>query len=219
MSTKKLLVHEDKTEINKTIYCLEQFIPEMNKLKTAFENLKIGSFSSEIYNSVKQSLSDENMIQLYYESVNKELDKVGIENAITRASLLKAHENTIEQFKTEMKRFFDSLNTSFGMVDLRLLDYQGGKFFISNESVTIIRERNSYYLETKEEIELFNSLNELLKSMQKTRLAMTDLIGYEYPDHISTIDLIKKYFIFENNKTLTLKPVGIREFKRNHKSH
>lgn len=219
MSTKKLLVHEDKTAIQKTIYCLEQFIPEMSTLKTDFETLNLGSFTNEIFNKLKDNTSGQIIIQMYYESINKELDRVGIENAITRASILSAHESTITEFKEKINRFFNSLDTSFGMVELKLLEYRNGKFIIPTESLKTITERNSYYLETKEEIELFDSLNEFLKSAQRTQSAINKLIGYELPHHSSIMELIKKYFIVESNKTLTLKPTGIRELKRSYKAN
>ena len=212
MSTKKLLVHEDKGAIEKSIYCLEQFIPELSTLKTEYENLKIGSFTNEIFNLFKED-KGQSVVNMYYDSVNKELDKVGIENTITRTSLLKAHENTIELFKEKIKQFFDSLYTPFGVVELNLLEYQNNKFVIAKDSINSITERNRYYLETKQEIELFEALTELFKATEKTKTAIVNLIGYELPEHIKTNDLIKDYFIKEYNKKLTLEPIGIRNFK------
>ena len=212
MSTKKLLIHEDKAAIEKSIYCLEQFIPELSILKTEFENLKIGSFTNEIFNLFKED-KGQSIVKMYYDSVNKELDKVGIENTITRTSLIKAHESTIELFKEKVKQFFNSLYTPFGVVELNLLEYQNNKFVIAKDSINSITERNRYYLETKQEIELFEALTELFKATEKTKKVIVNLIGYELPEHIKTNDLIKDYFIKEYSNKLTFEPIGIRNFK------
>ncbi len=74
MST-KILVFKDEAQIEKTIYCLQEFTPKLNVLLQEYERLKIGKFSNESFKQLKED-KGENAVKLYYESVNKELDKV-----------------------------------------------------------------------------------------------------------------------------------------------
>ena len=73
MST-KILVYKDEAQIEKTIYCLQEFTPKLNVLLQEYERLKIGKFSNESFKQLKED-KGENAVKLYYESVNKELDK------------------------------------------------------------------------------------------------------------------------------------------------
>lgn len=214
----KILVHEDKNQIEKMVNCLNQFIPELNVLKIEFEKLKVGSFTNDVFIKIQED-KGENVITMYYDSINKELDKIGIENAITRTNLLKGHEEVVNDFKTKVNQLLNNLNTSFGFVELNLIQYENNKFVVPKQSIDLIKERCSYYIETKEEIKLYEALNNLFTATDIVKKSIVNLIGYELPEHIKTNDLIKDYFIKEFNSKLMLEPTGIRTFKSKFKTN
>lgn len=215
MST-KILVFKDEAQIEKTIYCLQEFTPKLNVLLQEYERLKIGKFSNDAFKQLKED-KGENAAKLYYESVNKELDKIGIENEVTRAGLLKGHENTIEDFKSKVNEVLNDLHTPSGFVELNYIDYSNGKFIVSSESKELIKERYSIYLESKQEIELYEALKDLFNATEKFKSKMTLSIGYELPEHVKTMDLIKDNFIKEYNRKLTFEAKNIKQFLNRYK--
>ncbi len=215
MST-KILIHQDESAIERTIKCIETFTPELNTLKEKFEKFTKEQFSDEVFKVLIED-KGENIIQKYLNSVNKELDKIGIINEVTREGLIKSHEEVITQFRNSIKSILQNNHNEFGIVRLEYVSFKKSRFIISDESMNLIKEKNSIYLETKEEIELYNQLKDTFSTIEKAKEKIEKAIGYKLPEHLKTIDIINTNFIKEYGGKLIFTPKDIKMFINTYK--
>lgn len=213
--SEKILVFKDENEINRMVKCINEFNFNLNKIKDEYEALTKESFSNEVFKSI---LTDkgESVIEQYLYSVNKELDKIGVVNSITRDSLLNGHNEVITKFKDVVKAVLSNNTNSFGIVQFNYVTYNKGKFIITSESLKELELLHSIYLETKEEIELYNQLKDTFKTIVKTKEKIENTIGYKLPGHVKVMDLFSTYF-FKEIDVLKFNPKEIKTFLRKFK--
>lgn len=214
--SKKILVYKDESAIQRAIKCIETFTPELIKIKEEFEQFTKESFSNEAFKTIVQD-KGQSTIENYINSIKKELDKIGITNEITREGLLKSHDEIINNFRLSVKSIIEKNYNEFGVVRFDYITFQKSKFVISDEELKRIEESNSVYLESKEEIELYNQLKETFETLERTKDKIEKTIGYKLPEHLKTIDLLNNKIFKEFNSRLSFYPKEIKTLIRTYK--
>lgn len=172
----RVLVSEDKDLLNQILKDLKQFLPHLNELKKDFENLEIGEFNEEVFNTLKQkgTLFFEDKFTL---KLNKELDKIGAQSMFLRNNMSSNSSVLIEKFKNSYKKVKNFVPETYAGVKrqtlrLEFISYKFTFFIDEPEQDYILENYCRQYLETETELkalkvieDLKNAANELLRDV------------------------------------------------------
>lgn len=207
---KRILIKEDLNLFREIATDLKQFMPVLNELKSSFEALEIGALTNDTFKQIIL-LGASKQIESYKKDLNSQLDKQGVTSSIIRQNAIKDHENVIERFKKSVdnaKRFQPQIYSSNRpKLSLKFISYENG-FCISEEDKEMILESCCrIYLETEEEIKLFQvsqnlaeAFNEYLEIFNQTGIQSID-------KHYSGSHVLK----YDNdNNVMIINPEGVK---------
>ena len=206
----RILIKENTEQFKEITKDLKQFTPVLNELKSSFEALEIGALTNDTFKQIIL-LGASKQIESYIKDLNNQLDKQGITSSVIRQNAIKDHESVIERFKkavNDAKKFYPEIySANRPKLVLKFISYENG-FCISEEDKEMILE--SYcriYLETEEEIKLFQvsqnlaeAFNEYLEIFNQTGIQSID-------KHYSGSHVLK----YDNdNNVMIINPEGVK---------
>lgn len=179
MKTQKFLVKDNKHEAEREVKMLESFIPTLNQLKEVYESLDLGELDEKTALSL---LSDTGATagEMFLNAIAADCLATGNRNKNFINQMVKSQEQTVNNFKTEVKRvlaecgYFNSTRFSYSEID---------GYFLTKESIKNIQESHKVYLTNENEIKLFKSFenaSESLKSL-RTDIESFSKINYHRP--------------------------------------
>lgn len=197
------LISRDEHEIQRSVNELVEFTSELFELKRAFETLSIGEYTNEIFNSQKNNRG-QNEVTTYLNNERTNLKKAGLTNEITINGILKGHDELISTYLETVKNVFDKCIKGNQYIDINLIEYSKGKFIVPKTSIETLKERMSIYANGKEEIEIYQQLEKLLKELDITREKISIYIGYQLNDNFNIKDYVFNNLIKQRNNENTL---------------
>lgn len=206
----RILIKEDQERFVEISKDLKQFMPVLKEIKASFEALEIGEFTNDTFKQIIL-LGASKQIESYIKYLNNQLDKQGVTSSIIRQNAIKDHESVIERFKKSVdnaKRFQPQIYSSNRpKLSLKFISYENG-FCISEEDKEMILESCCrIYLETEEEIKLFQvsqnlaeAFNEYLEIFKQTGIQSIN-------KHYSGSHVLK----YDNeNNVMIINPEGVK---------
>lgn len=185
----KILISRDEHAIQRSVNDLVEFTTELFDLKRAFEVLNIGEYNNDVFHS-QISHKGENEINTYLDNERNNLKRAGITNEVTINGILKNHDEVTNTYKESLVKVFDKCNNGNNYIDISLIEFSKGKFIVPKSSINILTERMSIYANGKEEIEIYQQLEKLLKELDITKEKISNYIGYRLNDNFNIKDYV-----------------------------
>lgn len=185
----KILISRDEHAIQRSVNDLVEFTTELFDLKRAFEVLNIGEYNNDVFHS-QISHKGENEINTYLDNERNNLKRAGITNEVTINGILKNHDEVTNTYKESLVKVFDKCNNGNNYIDISLIEFSKGKFIVPKSSINILTEKMSIYANGKEEIEIYQQLEKLLKELDITKEKISNYIGYRLNDNFNIKDYV-----------------------------
>ena len=226
---KKQLIHEDNKLLTQILSDLKTYTPLLGKMKTSYEVLELGTFNSEVMSEIINH-GLKNIEIDFYENIGSQLDNTGITSKAIRESLINSSKAQFTAFKESYSQAFNYTPPQYGLNTRPTLEFNNISFcndtntFIVNDQMrNEIKENHCrIYLETKEEIALYNALENFVNAQAgvKEILAAANFSfsrqGYEIQE-IANVFLTSNDGIEVNPKAIkpALTQFRSREFVKN----
>lgn len=185
----KILISRDEHAIQRSVNDLIEFTTELFDLKRAFEVLNIGEYNNDVFHS-QISHKGENEINTYLDNERNNLKRAGITNEVTINGILKNHDEVTNTYKESLIKVFDKCSNGNNYIDISLIEFSKGKFIVPKSSINILTEKMSIYANGKEEIEIYQQLEKLLKELDITKEKISNYIGYRLNDNFNIKDYV-----------------------------
>lgn len=185
----KILISRDEHAIQRSVNDLVEFTTELFDLKRAFEVLNIGEYNNDVFHS-QISHKGENEINTYLDNERNNLKRAGITNEVTINGILKNHDEVTNTYKESLIKVFDKCSNGNNYIDISLIEFSKGKFIVPKSSINILTEKMSIYANGKEEIEIYQQLEKLLKELDITKEKISNYIGYRLNDNFNIKDYV-----------------------------
>lgn len=167
---KRILIHENKNLLIEICKDLNQYLPHLEQVKKTYEKLQLGNFNDDILKQIVRSGTGP-IEKLFNESLNDQVEKAGISNTILKSNILKDSEQLYFSFleKTrELKRFKPETFSRKNYLQLNVISFQNGIFYLSDENKEqIIENECRIYIENEKEKELFDNLQNFIEAYNK----------------------------------------------------
>lgn len=92
------LLHQDDALLEKILTDKSKFIPLLNSVKEAYENLEIGDFTEEIWNEIKANGATK-ISERYHKALDDDMSRTGVKNKVLRAVVLNGTNEVIDALK------------------------------------------------------------------------------------------------------------------------
>lgn len=187
MSTKKL-IFKDESGIQRTVKQLTDFAKELNPLIEAYNVLNIGKYSNEVYQS-QIANGGENEIKFYLDLERERLLKAGISNEISIQGILKNHATILQEYKDKINSVLEKRKEA-NYLDISVLEYSNNKFILSNNTIDAITEKHCAYANGKEEIEIVEQTEQLIKNFYLLKSKIENYVGHELTNSLKIKDYV-----------------------------
>lgn len=182
------LISKDESGIQRTVKQLTDFAKELNPLIEAYNVLNIGKYNNEVYQS-QLTYRGENEIKIYLNLEREQLLKAGITNEVSIQGILKTHETTIQEYKDKINNVLEKRSEA-NFLDISVLEYSNNKFILSKSSVDAITEKYSTYANGKEEIEIVEQTEQLIKDFYLLKSKIEKYVGHELRNNLRIKDYV-----------------------------
>ena len=175
---KRVLLHENRDLLIEISSDLKQYLPALNQVQRTYENLQLGDFSHTILKEIV-SLGTTAIEKRFKESLNSQVEKIGVSNQVLKENLLKGSESIFFEFSEnvrELKRFKPETFSRQKYLKLNVIAFQNGTFYISDEyKEQILENECRTYLENEKETELFDNLKTFVEAYNKVNKNLEEL--------------------------------------------
>jgi hypothetical protein len=186
--TQKLLIKDNKGEADREIAILKSMIPTLNQLKEIYESLDLCVLDEKTALSL---LSDRGATagEMFLNAIAADALSTS-KNKHFINQIVKSQENTVNNFKAEVKKVLDEVGY-FNSSRFNYSELNG--YYLSKESLEIIKESKKIFLNNPEEIKLFKSFESALESLESLRTEIERYSGANY-NHLLTPILEREGF-------------------------
>lgn len=208
------LISKDESGIQRTVKQLTDFAKELTPLIEAYNVLNIGKYNNEVYQS-QLTYRGENEMKIYLNLEREQLLKAGITNEVSIQGILKTHETTLQEYKEKINRVLEKRSEA-NFLDISVLEYSNNKFILSKSSVDAITEKYSTYANGKEEIEIVEQTEQLIKDFYLLKSKIQKYVGRDLKDTFYIKDYVFRRLIkdFNTEDKMELKPDSLIELRR-----
>lgn len=177
--TKKLLISNDTDRASKEIINLESKISILNDLTPLFYELDLGTLDSS---TALTLLSDKGTTagEMFLTAIATNAMAMGNVNKHFVNQQVKGQEDTVKNFKTEVKRVLDSIGTYFDFSNYSYSESDG--YYISDETKNLIFERNKIYLDSQKEVDYYNAVKTVCDSIDTLNNLTIERTGRNHLD-------------------------------------
>lgn len=208
------LISKDESGIQRTVKQLTDFAKELNPLVEAYNVLNIGKYNNDVYQS-QLTYRGDNETKIYLSLERERLVKAGITNEVSIQGILKTHETTLQEYKEKINRVLEKRSEA-NFLDISVLEYSNNKFILSKSSVDAITEKYSTYANGKEEIEIVEQTEQLIKDFYLLKSKIQKYVGRDLKDTFYIKDYVFRRLIkdFNTEDKMQLKPDSLIELRR-----
>lgn len=192
----RILIFEDKKLAREIVSDLEHYLPALDKVRSAYEKLELGSLDSYEYafmmrtgiNRVKDN---------FIKRVNKDLDALGVTSILVRNEALSRQKlliSDLEEAIRELRSFLlpEWIRHRRASLQLKHISYKDGKFVVSEDKVELIKEEYCrVYLTDEKQLRVYESLqkvesgfNELIDSLKEVNF--TEVVNFNFLNNVLT---------------------------------
>ncbi len=198
MKSEKLLIHEDLATAEREVNKLESQIPILNKLVGLFDELDLGKLDEKTALSL---LIDKGTTagEMFLNVIAADCLATGNRNKHFINQQIKAQEQTVLDFKNDVKTV---LNETERGIDYSKFSYsESVGFFISVQSKEAIAEENKLYLVDKKDIEYYEAVKEVCKTINVLNRITIERTGY---NHTTPSNFNSGFYISRLDKEINL---------------
>jgi hypothetical protein len=212
MKKERILIAQDNSLFNEICSDLRQFKPLLESLKTIYESLEIGPFSSNIYKEIVYSGTNE-ISEKYKSSIESDIKSMGISKSIIRDNIKSGSETILNKFivyVNELKKFKPETFSREKRLDLKNISFNEKGFVLTDQDrENILEDKCRIYIETDDEHELYASLLEFLDAYNEfdKRVLKLGVISNPISNRLGSI---AELFLLNENGKYKVKPESIR---------
>lgn len=214
MKKEKQLIFDDPTVKGQMLSDLKYFIPHLENMEKAYNNLEMDPFTDEVMTVIKKQ-GFRPIEKKYSQFVDEQLNTAGIKSTSIRERMKK---ETLEGFY-KFKRAFDTVKTfvpyhspagTRPLLKLKSISYDDSQysFIITDADLETIQEENGrVYLENGAERDFYNSLCKFQEGYNEIR-AKASAAGLSFPQGREIYGVLEWFYTF--NPEMTIKPRSIK---------
>lgn len=208
------LISKDESGIQRTVKQLTDFSKELNPLVEAYNVLNIGKYNNDVYQS-QLTYRGDNETKIYLSIERERLVKAGITNEVSIQGILKTHETTLQEYKEKINRVLEKRSEA-NFLDISVLEYSKDKFTLTQNSIDKIVEKHCIYANGKEEIEIVEQTEQLIKDFYLLKSKIQKYVGRDLKDTFYIKDYVFRRLIkdFNTEDKMQLKPDSLIELRR-----
>lgn len=219
---KRVLLHENRDLSIEISSDLKQYLPALNQVQSTYENLQLGGFSDEILKEIV-SYGTKSIEQRFNESLNSQVEKVGIYNQVLKENLLKGSGDLFFEFSEkvrELKRFKPETFSRKNYLKLNVISFQNGTFYLSDENKEQILENECrIYLENEKEMELFDNLKNFIEAYDKVNENLKNLeVRFSFEKGKGITAIVNTFLKSDENNEYSIVPSSL-SFAANYKEN
>ena len=161
----RILTNQDDVLLAQILTDFRHFEPLIEKVEATYNELKIGTFNQHTFKEIIENGSTF-IVSEFQAEINRGLDESGVKHPVLRKSLVAGMVPPQEEFEKSVKALREfqvpSPNSGRETLQLRHISFTDDEgFFISeNDKESILQGFCRTYLETEQEYELFELVNE-----------------------------------------------------------
>ena len=212
MKKERILISQDNSLLNDICSDLKPFKPLLENLKTIYESLEIGSFTSEIYKEIVYSGTG-GISERFNTSIESEIKKMGVSKSIIKDNIASGAETLLNQFTTyvnELKRFRPDTYSREKKLNLKYISFNDKAFVITPEDKENILEFECrIYIETDAEHKLYEAINIFLEAFNDFDKNIVEL-GIITNPIANRLGSVAEIFLIPENGKYKVKPESIR---------
>lgn len=212
---KRILIHTDDKLFADIKRDINRFIPRLEKMKTTYEALEMGTFTSDVMTKLKNNGS--NSIETeFYQLIKKQLDAAGITLKLIRQNMINGSENTIVEFKNAFREVQTFEPPQYGInqrpvLNFRQISYNNKTKVFEIDAETqgnILETYCRIYLDNENEKNIYDSLQNFVKAQYDVKNSLA-VAGYKFKNEGYEIQEIAKTFLTQS-PTVSVKPDSIK---------
>jgi hypothetical protein len=220
MKKERILLAQDNVLLSEICSDLAHFKPLLENLKTIYESLEIGPFTSEIYKEIFHSGTAE-ISERFRASIESDIEKMGISKSFIKNNITEKAEtlwNTFSDYISELKKFKPETFTRQKRLNLKQISFNDNGFFIASEDEENILEECRIYLENEKEMELFDNLKHFIEAYNKVNENLEELQFRFTYEQGKGVTAIANVFLNSTENGYSVNPHNIK-FAANYKEN
>jgi hypothetical protein len=212
MKKERILISQDNSLLNDICSDLRHFKPLLENLKTIYESLEIGPFTSQIYGEIVYSGTGE-ISKRFRASIEADIKKMGVSKSIIKENITSGAETLLNQFVVyvnELKRFRPDTFSREHKLNLKCISFNEKGFVItSDDKEDILESQCRIYIETDAEHELYEALLKFIEAFDEFDKKIVE-IGIISSPITNKLGAVAEMFLMSENGKYKVKPESIR---------
>jgi hypothetical protein len=212
MKKERILISQDNSLLNDICSDLRHFKPLLENLKTIYESLEIGPFTSQIYGEIVYS-GTAGISARFKASVESDIEKMGVSKSIIKDNITSGAETLLNQFviyANELKRFRPDTFGREKKLNLKCISFNENGFVITSEDKEdILESLCRIYIETDAEHELYEALLKFLEAFNDFDKNIVEL-GVITNPFVNKLGAVAEMFLMSENGKYKVNPESIR---------
>jgi len=212
MEKERILLSQNESLLKDICSDLQHFKPLLENLKTIYESLEIGAFTSQIYGEIVYSGTAE-ISKRFKASIESDIKKMGVSKSIIKDNIIAGSETLLNQFITyvnELKKFRPDTYSREKRLNLKYISFNEKGFVITSEDKEDILESECrVYIETDAEHELYEALLKFTNAFHEFDGKVVEL-GLVTNANANKLGSIAEIFLVPENGKYKIKPESIR---------
>lgn len=212
MKKERILISQNNSLLNDICSDLRHFKPLLENLKTIYESLEIGPFSSQIYKEIVYS-GTAGISERFNSSIESDIKSMGISKSIIKDNIKSGSEILLNQFVVyvnELKRYRPDTYSREKRLNLKYISFNDKGFVITEENKQNILEAECrIYIETDAEHELYEALLKFMDAFNDFDKNIVEL-GIITNPIANKLGSVAEIFLLPENGKYKVKPESIR---------
>lgn len=212
MKKERILLAQDNVLLSEICSDLKHFKPLLENLKTIYESLEIGPFTSQSYKEIAYSGTDK-ISERFRASIESDIEKMGVSKSIIKNNIKSGSETLLNQFLvyvSELKKFRPDTLSREKRLNLKYISFNDKGFVITSEDKeNILEALCRIYIETDAEHKIYQALLKFLDDFHDFDKNLADFSITNNPNANRLGVIAETFFIPENGK-YKVKPESIR---------
>lgn len=212
MKKERILISQNNSLLNEICSDLRHFKPLLENLKTIYESLEIGPFTSQIYKEIVYS-GTVGIAERFDSSIESDIEKMGVSKSIIKDNIKAGSQTLLNQFTTyvgELKSFRPDTFSREKRLNLKYISFTDKGFVITAEDKENILELECrIYIETDAEHKLYEALNKFLDAFNDFDKNIVELGVINNPI-ANKLGAVAEIFLIPKDGKYEIKPESIR---------
>lgn len=212
---KRILIHSNDKLFAEIQSDINRFIPRLEKMKTTYEALEMGPFTSDVMTKLKNN--GNNSIEAeFYENIKSQLDAAGITLKLIRQNMINASQTTLTEFKNALQEVQTFEPPQYGINQRPVLHFRQISYNEKNKvfeidaktKENILETYCRIYLDNETEKNIYDSLENFVKAQYDVKNSLA-VAGYSFENKGHEIEEIVNTFLTQS-PTVSVKPDSIK---------